>query len=119
MDNNCPHCYHPKHFPGRCDKFVEVVWEGTDWDEPCSCCMPVSPPSEQRQCVKLEKKYRALLWLSHGHSISMMYGDDGEMQCHPCAKDGNSGDYLRCPLEEAERMHNSAKLELLRKIENG
>lgn len=116
MDNNCPHCYHPRHLPAQCDKFVEVVWEGTDWDELCSCCM-LMPSPEQQRCIEIERKYRIHLWLSHGHKG--MYGDDGEMQCYSCAKDGNSGDYLRCPLDEAERMHTLAELELLRDSVDG
>lgn len=34
-----------------------------------------------------EQIARRLLWLRHGCSISMLYGDDGEMQCGRCIID--------------------------------
>jgi len=37
--------------------------------------------------LKANKKLRELLWLRHGCSISALYGDDGEMQCHSCQID--------------------------------
>lgn len=48
---------------------------------------------------ELELKYRARLWLGHGHTGQ--YGDDGEMQCSACAPFG-AWDYKRKPLEELE-----------------
>jgi hypothetical protein len=32
-------------------------------------------------------KFRKLLWLRHGCPISVLYGDDGEMQCGKCGID--------------------------------
>jgi hypothetical protein len=47
----------------------------------------------------LELKYRAKLWLGHGHIGG--YGDDGEMQCSACAPFGE-WDYRRAPIEKLE-----------------
>ena len=32
-------------------------------------------------------KLREMVWLMHGCSISLLYGDDGEMQCSKCRID--------------------------------
>jgi hypothetical protein len=40
---------------------------------------------------------RRLLWLHHGH-VSILYGDDGGMQCPICFLD-----FERAPLAEIER----------------
>jgi hypothetical protein len=37
--------------------------------------------------IEENKKLRELLWLNHGCSIDVLYGDDGEMQCHTCVVD--------------------------------
>lgn len=34
-----------------------------------------------------ESKLRELLWLRHGCPITMLYGDDGNMQCSKCGID--------------------------------
>jgi hypothetical protein len=36
---------------------------------------------------ELETKYRRELWLNHGHPVTVLYGDDGEMQCSACPFD--------------------------------
>ncbi|MFN7999273.1 MAG: hypothetical protein U0Q18_36990 [Bryobacteraceae bacterium] len=45
-----------------------------------------------------EMATRKLLWLSHGHPLAALYGDDGEMQCARCT--GGHWDYRRAPLDE-------------------
>jgi len=47
----------------------------------------------------VERKYRALLWQTHGHPFAALYGDDGEMQC---GADGCHLDFRRDPLEKLE-----------------
>jgi hypothetical protein len=42
--------------------------------------------------MKIEKdtddfKLRKLLWLNHGCSVDLLYGDDGELQCSTCGID--------------------------------
>lgn len=54
---------------------------------------------EQERAKHVEREYRKLLWLGHGHT--MMYGDDGEMQCQECIPWG-FWDYRREPLEKIE-----------------
>jgi hypothetical protein len=56
----------------------------------------------------LDRKYRQLLWSSHGHEGQ--YGDDGEMQCGKCAKYG-VWDYKRAPLADVEATYGKAQLE--------
>ena len=40
--------------------------------------------AEERARLMLMRK---LLWLRHGHPVSALYGDDGEMQCAACCLD--------------------------------
>lgn len=48
-----------------------------------------------------EHALRHQLWLNHGHRTpAALYGDDGEMQCHACHRDGHPWDYKRAPLVE-------------------
>jgi hypothetical protein len=61
---------------------------------------------------RLEQKYRARLWLGHGHLG--VYGDDGEMQCSECAPFG-AWDYKRDPLEAVEKAECLAKLDIMAK----
>ena len=35
--DTCDSCAHPKHAGKECGKLVEVVCEGTSWDELCRC----------------------------------------------------------------------------------
>ncbi len=51
----------------------------------------------ERRHQAVELKYRSLLWLGHGHSPAVLYGDDGEMQCPLCVLD-----YKRDPIERIE-----------------
>lgn len=55
----------------------------------------------EQELAELERKYRARLWLGHGHPFHALYGDDGEMQCQLCMPYGFY-DYLRTPLSELE-----------------
>ena len=41
----------------------------------------------RRKMLYDELVLRELLWLRHGCSISVLYGDDGEMQCGDCQID--------------------------------
>lgn len=59
-----------------------------------------SPPSD------VEMSYRRELWLNHGHA-TVLYGDDGEMQCGICAP---VWDYKRAPLADVERAAREARL---------
>ncbi len=47
----------------------------------------------------IERKYRTLLWQTHGHPFAALYGDDGEMQCNA---DGCGLDFVRDSLEKIE-----------------
>ena len=61
----------------------------------------------------VERKYRTLLWQTHGHPLSALYGDDGEMQCNA---DGCHLDFVRDSLEkleEAVRVIVGEKLKVL------
>lgn len=49
--------------------------------------------------LAVERRYRAELWLHHGHAGVALYGDDGEMQCSRCRQ----WDYRRAPLDELEQ----------------
>jgi hypothetical protein len=55
------------------------------------------PPPEVERVIApaVERRIRAYLWLTHGHTGQ--YGDDGEMQCRACVKFG-AWDYKRTPL---------------------
>lgn len=46
---------------------------------------------------------RRLLWLNHGHS--MLYGDDGEMQCGRCLLDfkRDTVERIECKMTQAKR----------------
>jgi hypothetical protein len=50
------------------------------------------------RATEAERKLRQLLWLNHGCSINMLYGDDGEMQCSACMID-----FKRDPVEKIEK----------------
>lgn len=50
-----------------------------------------------------EKEARIKLWTGHGHNISMLYGDDGEMQCSLCFMLRRHWDYRRTPIEKLEK----------------
>lgn len=55
-----------------------------------------------------DMKLRELLWLRHGCSITMLYGDDGEMQCSKCCLD-----FKTCSpheIQEAIERNNRAAL---------
>jgi hypothetical protein len=57
---------------------------------------------------ELERKYRTLLWLGHGHDG--LYGDDGEMQCGKC----RPFDYKRAPLADVEAAAERARMEAVK-----
>lgn len=68
----------------------------------------VQVKQEEREAyVDIDRKYRKLLWLGHGHLG--IYGDDGEMQCAECIQYG-CADYLRDPLSKVEAAAQSAKI---------
>jgi hypothetical protein len=51
------------------------------------------------EVIKENKELRKLLWINHGCSISDLYGDDGEMQCHRCKLD-----FKRDSIKKVERI---------------
>lgn len=69
-----------------------------------------------------ERILRKLLWLRHGCSFSVLYGDDGEMQCNKCGID-----FLRDTpqvieskfTERNRRMLASMGADLISQISNG
>lgn len=61
----------------------------------------------------LEDEVRHLMWIHHGHS--MIYGDDGEMQCGECAKYG-CWDYRNAPLAEVRKAYQMAIFERAYKL---
>lgn len=48
---------------------------------------------------RLELDLRREWWLNHGHSTTLLYGDDGEMACGACP-----ADFLRQPLESLREL---------------
>lgn len=61
----------------------------------------------------LEQVYRYELWSNHGHTL--MYGDDGEMQCAECSP---VSDYKRMPLEQVVQQANAMRLARLLRQQN-
>lgn len=49
----------------------------------------------------IELRFRQRLWLGHGCSIAVLYGDDGEMQCNNIAAHG-AIDFKRDKLDDIE-----------------
>jgi len=54
-----------------------------------------APPRASGQEVDVEALLRERWWLTHGCPVSMLYGDDGEMQCSTCG-----ADFKRWPLDQ-------------------
>jgi hypothetical protein len=68
--------------------------------EPCACDvvqrhLKMSASSADVGPTDSERRVREGWWLNHGHPISDLYGDDGEMQCGACRLD-----FLRMTLAE-------------------
>lgn len=60
------------------------------------------PPSE---VADVEASLRYEWWLNHGHGLTELYGDDGEMACGACP-----ADFKRQPIEELRVIVRAARL---------
>ena len=62
------------------------------------------------ECNKDEAILRQLLWVRHGCSLDVLYGDDGEMQCGRCMID-----FKRMSAEQIQQRWEDLGTKLLRK----
>lgn len=60
------------------------------------------------------RKLRFLLWLNHGCSFPVLYGDDGEMQCNKCMID-----FKRNSVEEIEDLFKRRALLSIKPLKEG
>lgn len=71
---------------------------------------PSAPQAPQRLGKLLDlpgSDLREWLWVNHGHPVTTLYGDDGEMQCGMCP--AIARDYKRAPLEFLLRAYADAQ----------
>jgi hypothetical protein len=83
---------------------TEVIHQTPPGNRPKNPYIPPAPPSkEERSRDRDILILRRLLWLNHGHNISQLYSDDGEMQCSQCLAEYGFFDWERTPVDEIER----------------
>lgn len=96
----CENCGTPLTGPGICDNAISEREKGLELMHEETLTRAIEAESKlakvERERDSLELTQRRILWLDHGCSPSVLYGDDGEMQCGAHAR---PLDFKRQPID--------------------